>query len=421
MRMLLRGGDVIDTEPEPVVHRGADVLIEDGRIAAVGADLPADGAQVVDATDRIVLPGFVDTHRHLWQTPLRSLTVGTDLRGYLDLVIGRIGPRYRAEDLRVATLAGALECLDAGITTVQDFSHIQYSPEHSEATLEALREAGIRAVYGHGYPVFEHDRRTPADVRRVRERHFSGEAGELTMALAPVGPSFAPIELTEQDWRLADELDLPITVHVASGPVATRPIEELRRRGLLRPDTLYVHGNSLPDEELTLIADSGAAVSLTPGTEELMNVGPPAIDRMRAAGITTGLGADVVTTVAGDMFSVMRAAQLTSSPNGRPRVGAAEVLRMATLDGARALGLGDRVGSLRPGKAADIVLLRTDTLNMVAAHDPIAAVVTAAHPGNVDTVLVAGKIVKRDGRLLHPNLPGVLDGVRKAAEHVVTG
>jgi 5-methylthioadenosine/S-adenosylhomocysteine deaminase len=121
------------------------------------------------------------------------------------------------------------------------------------------------------------------------------------------------------------------------------------------------------------------------------------------------------------MFSVMRAAQLTSSPNGRPRVGAAEVLRMATLDGARALGLGDRVGSLRPGKAADIVLLRTDTLNMVAAHDPIAAVVTAAHPGNVDTVLVAGKIVKRDGRLLHPNLPGVLDGVRKAAEHVVTG
>jgi 5-methylthioadenosine/S-adenosylhomocysteine deaminase len=420
MRMLLRGGDVIDTEPEPVVHRGADVLIEDGRIAAVGPDLGSDGAQVIDATDRIVLPGFVDTHRHLWQTPLRGLTVGSDLRAYLELVIGRIGPRYRPEDLRIATLAGALECLDAGVTTVQDFSHIQYTPEHTEATLDALAESGIRAVYGHGYPVFELDRRSPQDVRRVRARHFAGADGVLTMALAPVGPSFSPIELAEQDWRLADELDLPIAVHVASGPVAVRPIGELHRRGLLRPNTLYVHGNSLPDEELALIADSGAAVSITPTTEELMSVGPPVVDRLRAAGITTGIGVDVVTTVAGDMFSVMRATQLTSAPNGRPRVSAAEVLRMATLDGARALGLGDRIGSLRPGKAADLVLLRTDTINMVGAHDPVAAVVTAAHPGNVDTVLVGGKIVKRDGRLVHPNLPGVLDGVRRAAEHLVT-
>ncbi|HET9143700.1 amidohydrolase family protein [Actinophytocola sp.] len=421
MRMLLRGGDVIDTEPEPVVHRGADVLIEDGRIAAVGPGLGSDGAQVIDATDRIVLPGFVDTHRHLWQTPLRGLTVGSDLRAYLELVIGRIGPRYRPEDLRIATLAGALECLDAGVTTVQDFSHIQYTPEHTEATLDALAESGIRAVYGHGYPVFELDRRSPEDVRRVRARHFAGADGVLTMALAPVGPSFSPIELAEQDWRLADELDLPIAVHVASGPVAVRPIAELHRRGLLRPNTLYVHGNSLPDEELALIADSGAAVSITPTTEELMSVGPPVVDRLRAAGITTGIGVDVVTTVAGDMFSVMRATQLTSAPNGRPRVSAAEVLRMATLDGARALGLGDRTGSLRPGKAADLVLLRTDTINMAGAHDPVAAVVTAAHPGNVDTVLVGGNIVKRDGRLVHPNLPGVLDGVRRAAGHLVTG
>ncbi|HEU5472202.1 MAG TPA: amidohydrolase family protein [Actinophytocola sp.] len=420
MRMVIRGGDVIDTEPEPVVHRGADVLIDNGRIAAVGPNLPADGAEVLDATDRIVLPGFVDTHRHLWQTPLRGLTVGLDLRAYLGLVIARIGPRYRPEDLRVATLAGALECLDAGITTVQDFSHIQYTPEHGEATLDALRESGIRAVYGHGYPVFEPDRRQPDNTRRIRERHFPGDGGPITMALAPVGPSFAPIELAEQDWRLADELDLPIVVHVASGPVASRPVHELRRRGLLRPNTLYVHGNSLPDEELALIADSGAAVSITPSTEELMSLGPPVLDRLRAAGITTGLGADVVTTVAGDMFSVMRATQLTSAPNGRPRVAAADVLRMATLDGARALGLGETTGSLRPGKAADLVLLRTDTVNMVAAHDPITAVVTAAHPGNVDTVLVAGRVVKRDGRLVHPHLPAVLDAVRAAADHLVS-
>jgi 5-methylthioadenosine/S-adenosylhomocysteine deaminase len=410
-RLLIKGGDVIDTEPQPVVRRGTDVLVEDGLIAAVGADLAAAGAEVVDATDRIVLPGLVDTHRHLWQTPLRALTVDDDLGSYLNLVLGRLAPRYRPEDLRLATLAGALECLDAGVTTVQDFSHIQYTPQHADAAIEALRAAGIRAVFGYGYPTFDLTGRRPDDVRRVRAQYFAGDAGLLTMALAPVGPSYAPIELAEEDWRLAGELDLPIVVHIGSGPVAERPVDALRQRGLLRASTLYVHGNSLPDEELALIADSGAAASVAPAVEQLMGVGAPMIGRLRAAGITTGLGVDAVTTVAGDMFSVLRAAQLTG------RVSAAEALRMATVDGARALGLDDRIGSLRPGKQADVVLLRADALNLVAAHDLVGAVVSGAHPGNVDTVLVAGRVVKRDGRLRYPGR--IADELRRSAESLV--
>lgn len=418
-RVLVRGGVVIDTDPVPVVRPDTDVLVANGTIAAIGTDLPAEGAEIIEARDRIVLPGFVDTHRHTWQTVLRGVATDDHIGGYLRRVLGTLAPRVCAQDVHIATLAGALECLDAGITTLQDFAHIQSSPDHGEATVAGLREAGIRAVVGFGVPPHSPAPR-PADVRRLRDRHFSGERGLLTMALTPFGPSYAPIDIVEADWRLAEELGLPIAVHVGSGPAARHPIRTLRDRGLLRAGTLYVHGNTLPDEELALIADSGGAMSITPAIEARMGLGAPMVDRLRATGVTTGLGVDTVTAVAGDMFSVMRATLITSRSDHQPRVTAADVLRMATMDGANALGLGDLVGSLRPGKQADLVLVRADAVNMLGAdHDPIGAVVTAAHPGNVDTVLVAGRIVKRDGRLPHPAVSTLAHRVRESAAQVI--
>lgn len=418
-RLLLRNGIVLDTEPDVSVRPGVDVLIEDGRIAQIAPDLPADGAEVIDATDRIVLPGFVDTHRHCWQTVLRGTAVDVDLGAYLGLVLGGYAPRFRPEDVEVSTLVGALECLDSGITTVQDHSHIQYSPEHTEAGISALRTAGIRAVFGYGYPVFDAAARRLAEVRRVRTERLAADDELVTMALAPAGPSYAPIEVVEEDWRLADELGLRIAVHVGSGPVAERPIAALRDRGLLAAGTLYVHGNSLPDDELALIAESGGAVAIAPAVEAQMGHGAPMTGRLRAASVLTGLGADVVTTVPGDMFSLMRAALLSGQLGDGPRATAADVLRMATLDGAAALGMSDRIGSLRVGKQADVVLLRTDTVSMAGAeHNPVAAVVAAAHPGDVDTVLVAGRPVKRDGLLVHPGLDRTLAAARGAARHL---
>jgi 5-methylthioadenosine/S-adenosylhomocysteine deaminase len=417
MRMLIRGGHVIDTEPEPVLHQESDVLIEDGRIAEVGPELPAGDAEVIDARDRIVLPGFVDTHRHTWQTGLRSLLVDDQIGTYLDIVLGRLAPRFRPEDIRVANLAGALECLDAGVTTVQDFSHAMYSAEHADAAIAGLTEAGIRAVFGLGYPTLDHARRNPDEVRRVRKQHFAGDGGLLTMAYAPVGPAYAPIELAEEDWRLADELGVPIVVHIDSGPDRPRPINMLAERGLLRSNTVYVHGNSLPDEELRLIAESGAAVSIAPAIEAQMIAGGPMVNRLRAAGVTTGLGVDVVTSNPGDMFSVMRATLMSSWLSPGDRLPAADMLRLATLDGAKALGLADRVGSLRPGKQADIVLLRADAPNLLGAQDLIGAVVSSAHAGNVDTVLVAGQVVKRDGRLL-AKLP--VEELRASSSYLTT-
>lgn len=394
-RLLLRGGIVIDTEPTVVVHRDTDVLIEDGRISAVGRGLPVTDAEVIDATDRIVLPGFVDTHRHLWETALRGVAVDVDLLGYLEQVIGGYGSRYRVEDVAAGNLAGALECLDAGITTVQDYSHVQHSRDHTDAALDALAASGIRAVFGYGPSPLLGTAVNPDGMRHVVDR----TSGLITPAVAAIGPSYTPIDVVRSDWSLAAELDLPIVVHVSSGPVAEFPLQLLKDEGLLRPNVLFVHGNTLPDSELKLIAESGAAVSITPIVEARMTIGEPMAGRLRIAGITTGLGIDVVTTAPGNMFSTMQAVLAL----GYTTLTAAEVLQLATINGARALGLADQIGSLSPGKQADLILLRTTDINLLGGlHDPVATVVTAAHPGNIDTVLVASTPVKRDGQLLSP-------------------
>jgi len=418
-RILLRNGFVIDTDPEPVARPGTDVLIEDDRIAAVGTGLSADGAVVIDATDRIVLPGFVDTHRHLWETAVRAGAADLDLAGYIGVMLGQYGPRFRPQDVYAATLAGALEAMDAGVTTLIDYSHALHTPQHADAAVDALQAARLRAVFGYGLPFVGGG--DPDDVRRVRIGRLADDEALVTMVLAPAGPSFTAIDQVMTDWHLADELGLRLTIHVSAGPVAIRPISTLREHGLLREKTLYVHGNSLDDEELKLIAESGGTASVTPASEAQMRVGAPVAGRLRRAGVPTGLGVDAVASLPGDMFSVMRAAVLASQIADQTPLTSADVLKMATLDGAAALGLADRIGSLRPGKQADIILLRLDDLNMLTAErDPIAAVTTAANPGNVDTVLVAGRVVKAAGRLVHGDLAEAIHALRATAS-VVNG
>ncbi|RZS45165.1 cytosine/adenosine deaminase-related metal-dependent hydrolase [Herbihabitans rhizosphaerae] len=417
-RTLLHDALVIDTEPEPVARPHTDVLIEGDTIAAVGPDLPSAGATVIDCTDRIVLPGFVDTHRHTWQAVLRGIAVDIDLGTYIDLVPRTLAQRFRPSDVYAGTLAGALECLDAGVTTLFDFSHIQNTPEHTDAAVAALRASGIRALFGYGYPFTGEAADHLAGLRRARRELFAEPAGLVTLAAAPHGPSYTPIEVVEQDWRHAREHGIRITVHIGRGPVAARPVEALRERGLLGPDVTFVHGNDLADDELRMIADTGGSMAVTPAVEAQMGHGAPTLGRLRAAGVTTGLGVDVVTTVAGDMFTLMRAALLTSQLDGRPCT-ASDVLRLATLDGAAAIGMADEVGSLRPGKRADVVLLRADAVNLAGGrHDPIATVVTSAHPGNVDTVLVGGRPVKRDGLLLTADLAGALTAAGASADRL---
>lgn len=406
MAMIIRGGTAVDTDP--VAARVADVLVEDGRIAAVGPDLatPA-GAEVLDATGMLVLPGFVDTHRHTWQAGIRAVGPDISFATYLDLVLGTIAPRYRPEDVYAGTLAGALECLDAGITTVVDWSHIQHTPDRTAAGLDALRAAGIRAVFG--YCV-----RHP-EVAAAREV-LAATGGLVTMAMAPYGPEIVSEEAALREWRVARELDLPVTVHMGGhgADSAARGLDFLQRNGLLGPRTSYAHGNSYSDDALRRIADSGGAISVSPIVEVELGLGAPITGRAVAAGVPTGLGADTVVSGPGDMFSLMRAAyalaRLDSDFTTR------DALRAATVDGARTAGLDD-VGTLRVGNHADLVLLRTDLPGVAPANDPVGAIVLSMDTSAVDTVMVGGRVVKRHGRL-DRDVPAVLATLAASATHV---
>jgi cytosine/adenosine deaminase-related metal-dependent hydrolase len=419
-RILLRGGQVITMDPTIGDLDRADVLIEDDKIVAVEPNISAD-AEVIDATDSIVIPGFVDTHRHTWEAAIRGCAPNSTLDDYFVEVLDTFAPAYRAEDVRASNVAGSLECLNAGITTLVDWSHINNSPDHADAAVTALQETGIRAQYAYGSANlsladywFNSSIAIPGeDVRRIKETYFSAD-GLLTMALATRGSGFCMEEVVRAEWNLARELGIPITIHVAMGRLAGRfgMVKQLHDWGLLGSDTTYIHCCHFSDEEWKLVADSGGMISIAPQVEMQMGHGWPPLLKSRQLGLRPSLSIDVVTTVPGDMFTQMRAAFAADrarvhaekyEPNEQvPKevLTAREILEAATIDGAYTAGLEDRTGSLTPGKQADIVIIDAKSLNMVPIIDPVAAVVLCADVSNVDTVLVAGQVKKRDGKLL---------------------
>jgi 5-methylthioadenosine/S-adenosylhomocysteine deaminase len=429
-RTLLRGGWVIPMAAGSAPFRG-DVLIEDDRIAAVGQVSSGVDADVVDVAHRIVLPGLVDTHRHLWQSALRGIAGDWTLGQYFARLRGGIAGHFRPEDTYAGTLLGAVEALDAGITTVVDWSHNLNGPEHADAGWQALLDAGGRAVFAYGASNAQAmGERSPHtdDVRRLAR---TAAPGLVTLGMAVRGPEFSTLELAAADWGLARELGLPVTVHVGGGlRGAGRHVAALAERGLLGPDTTYVHCNLLADDELDAIAAAGGRASVAPEVEANMGHGPAATTRLRARGIPTGLSADVCTNVGGDLFGAMRVALALARGEAHAAALAAgtaldevpmtvgDVLAMATIEGARAVGLDARIGSLEPGKQADVLLLRTDTPTMAPVSDPVAAAVTAAGVREVDGVLVAGRWVKRDGRLLR-DIASVLDLATRSNDHLL--
>ncbi|MFJ8591545.1 amidohydrolase family protein [Streptomyces sp. NPDC093598] len=420
-RTLLRSGHVISMDPNIGDLPQGDVLVEDGRIAAVEPEISAD-AEVLDMTGHIVIPGFVDTHRHTWEAPIRGVAPDATLDDYFVDILDTFAPLYTPEDVYAGNLAGALECLNAGITTLVDWSHINNTPEHPDAAIQGLAESGIRAQYAYGSANtsladywFESKIAIPADdVRRIRSAHFASDDGLLTMGLATRGPGFCLNEVVTAEWAMARELGLPITVHVAMGRLAGRfgMVKQLHDLGLLGPDTTYVHSCYLSEEEWRMVADSGGTVSIAPQVELQMGHGWPPVMQAIEHGLRPSLSIDVVTTVPGDMFTQIRAAfgaerarvnadcWQADVPVPDTMLTARQMLEIATLNGAHVAGLEDRTGSLTPGKRADIVAVDATAPNVAPVHDAAAAVTLCADVSNVDTVLVDGVLRKRDGALL---------------------
>jgi 5-methylthioadenosine/S-adenosylhomocysteine deaminase len=421
-RLLLRGGYVVTMDEQLGDIPGGDVLVEGDTIVQVGRDLAASDAEVIDAEGKVVIPGFIDTHRHTWETAIRGCAPDATLDDYFVEVLDTFAPLYRPEDVYASNLAGALECLNAGITTLVDWSHINNTPEHPDAAIQGLKDAGIRAVYAYGTANtslqaywFNSSIVMPReDVERVRVQYFNSDRGLLTMALATRGPGFCTDEVVRAEWEMARDLGIPITVHVGMGRLAGRwgMIKQLERLHLLYPDTTYIHCCYFSDEEWQLVASSRGKVSIAPQVEMQMGHGWPPIVKAMQFGLRPSLSIDVVTTVPGDMFTEMRcafacerahlnaAAWEADTPLSKDVFTARDILKMATINGAHVVLQEDRIGSLTPGKKADIVVIDGSAVNTAPLFDPVATVVLCADVSNVETVIVDGRIVKRDGKLL---------------------
>jgi 5-methylthioadenosine/S-adenosylhomocysteine deaminase len=436
-RTLIRGGYLLTLDPALGDLPNADVLIEEERITEVGAGLVADrDANVIDARDHIVMPGFVDTHRHTWQTPVRGVLPSCTLDEYFAGMLDNIGVQYRAEDVYIANLVGALEAINAGITTLLDWSHVNNTPEHSDAAVLGLNDAGIRAVYAHGVPVggewwansaLPH----PEDIRRIRKEYFQSDDQLLTLALAARAPGNTTADVARHDWALARDLGIRISVHVGMRltGVHVHHVLALNELGLMGPDTTYIHCTDSTDEELDLIAKSGGSASVAPFVEMLMGHGVPPTGRLVARGVRPSLSIDVVSSVPGEMFTQMRTALVqerilafTETPDTAfaPTLTHRDVLEFATIDGARACALDHKIGTLTPGKQADIIMLRTNQVNVAPVVDPVATVVICADTSNIDTVIVAGQILKQNGQLRRVDLPSLLRRLDESRDHLLS-
>lgn len=424
-RLLLRGGYVVSMDDEIGELPSGDVLIEAGRIAAVGVTVGAVDAEVVDVAGCIVMPGFVDTHRHTWQTCLRGVCADWTLRDYFRGIRQRISPNCGPDDVYAGNLVGALEALDAGVTTILDFSHCNNTPAHADAALRGLRETGIRAVFGYGYfpapsaePGFADHEARLADARRIRADELPSDEGLVTMGIALTETGLLPFDLTIAEARSARELGVPAVLHTGCswGSAVTEGIPELQRHGLLGPDQIHVHCNTLDDRDFDRLARAGCKISSSPETEIQMGMGHPVIARALARGMRPSLSCDVVSSNSGDMFAQMRIGLqfLRCSENDKANarnelpetltLTVRDALAWGTRNGAHALGLEHRIGSLTPGKQADIVVIGGRRLNMIPMADPVGTLVAQANPSNVEHVLVGGCFVKRDGELVGVDL-----------------
>jgi 5-methylthioadenosine/S-adenosylhomocysteine deaminase len=414
--ILIKGGCVLTLDRAVGDFEQADVLVEGGKISAVRPNISAPNAEVIDASRMIVAPGFVDTHRHMWQGILRNVLPDGSLEDYRNIVQRTFGAKYTPDDVYAGDLFSALGAVDSGVTCVLDWSHIHNTPAHTDAAIKALAESGVRAVFAYGNPQNETGRywemtghKFPDDIARLRKQYFSSDDQLLTLYMA--APSASP-ELILGAFKAARDVGARISIHVGVGEFGRSALlEKLNAQNALKSDTTYIHCCTLNDTEWKLIRDTGGTISIAGYVETLMGHGNPPTQKAIDTGIRPSLSVDVETSVPNDFFQQMRtifslqknevwARRLAGDKNPPKFLTVREVLEFATVEGARANGLERKIGTLTPGKDADIILLRTDRLNVMPMNNAVGAVVTSMGPQNVDTVLIAGKVMKRNGQLV---------------------
>ena len=442
-RILLKGGSVVTMDRQiPDLPRG-DVLIEDDRIAAVAPVLPVpDDAEVIDAAEMIVMPGLINAHVHTWQSALRGIAADWTVAQYMQTMHRGLAAHFRPDDIYIANLMGALNQINSGSTTLVDWCHNNPTPEHSDAAIDGLEQSGVRAVFLHGSPKpapkpgQKHFSEIPmprAEVERLRKGRFASREQLVTFGLAILGPYYSIYEVTREDVALARELGLIASMHVGGGtPIAARGFERLAEEGLIGANLNVVHGNDMAPEVIRTIAGAGGIFTVTAEIELQMGYGDPLTGQLTALGSPVTIGSDVEPAARGDMFTAMRVtlqhernrsimatlAATGSRPEKTP-VTCRQALEWVTVNAARMIGLEHRVGSLTPGKQADVILLRAGDLAMFPVRDPVGSIVMQGGVASVDTVLIAGRVMKRHGRLLYPDLAAKKQALARSGDRIL--
>lgn len=434
-RTLLHGATILTMDPRLGDLRPGDILIEDDRIAAVAPKIgaprvDAPSAEFIDATNFIIIPGLINTHMHTWQTGLRAVSSNWTLLEYFRWMHAGLAMRFLPEDIHIGNLAGALNQINCGVTTLADWCHNNPTPAHTDAAIDGLRESGIRGAFFHGSPKPDpkpgerHFSEVPhprAEIERLLRGPFASRDQLLTLGLAVLGPHYSTLEVSLHDFRLARELGLIASMHQGGGaPKTPGGWDALEREGLVGGHINVVHGNDLSDEQLARFVEAGVTFSVTPECEMSMGHGHPITGRLRKLGAAPSLGIDLESANSGELLIAARVALAhqrsldnalarieTGNITQRSSVAVREALEWITIEGARMLKMSDRIGSLSPGKQADLVMIRAGDLNVWPVHDPIATVVIQSSLANIDSVMIAGEWKKRRGELLFESLEGV--------------
>ena len=425
--VLVRNACILTMDPTAGMIAAGSVHVQGGRIVAVGATVAAPGAEVIDGTGMILLPGLIDTHFHTWQTLFRSFGGTTPQTAYFPS-LHHFAAGMEPDDMYAATRLAATEALNAGVTTIHDWCHNIRSAEHARQDIRALADAGIRARWSFG----QAEDQAPDQTIRLDDltalaadwgARSNGGLIRLGMAWRGMyrGGAWIPERVYRKELDTARGLGLPITTHTGTLDSSVGHIEKHYRAGLYGPDVNIVHACSATPAEVEMVKASGASVSSLPMTEMIGGWGFPKLYEFMKAGVRTGLGID--TSVLGgstNLFKLMQFAMASCNVahHNEMALTARDALELGTIRAASVLGIDDQVGSITAGKRADLILVRTDTLGTAVVADPYALIVESALPEWVDTVMVEGRFVKRGGHMIGGDTARVVEQARRASERV---
>ena len=437
-RTVIRGATVLTMDAQGDLPQ-ADILVTDDRITEIAPSLHVDDAEVVDAAGCIVIPGLVNAHMHTWQTALRGVAANWTLLEYFRNMHAGLATVFQPQDLHIATLMGSLNQLNCGTTTLADWCHNNRTPEHNDAAIQGLLESGIRAAFFHGTPKpdpnpgeqpFWEVPHPRAEIERLLNRHRGHPL--LSIQAAVLGPHYSTLDVALADFRMARELDLIASMHQGGGAARTPDgWEKLEAAGLLGDNINIVHGHALGDEQLKRFCDLGMSFSAAAESEMSQGHGHPITGRLRRFGRAPSLGVDLESVMSGDMLSQARIAlgiqrsldnvacrETHGTIPSTSTITTREALSWVTIEGARMLKQEHRIGSLAPGKQADLVVIRASDLNMQPVHDPVSTVVMQTSLANIDSVMVAGQWKKREGRLVGVDLAPGLEALRASGRKI---